>query len=72
MHCKNTDYAAFFGAQSAQKAKKYNTDSANANAVLSAQLQYIFAVSRIAHYLKAMMRDKIGSFASAHRTSRTS
>jgi type VI secretion system protein ImpC len=64
VHCKNTDYAAFFGAQSAQKAKKYNTDSANANAVLSSQLQYIFAVSRIAHYLKSMMRDKIGSFAS--------
>lgn len=65
VHCKNTDYAAFFGAQSTQKPKKYDTDSANANAVLSAQLQYIFAVSRIAHYLKAMMRDKIGSFASA-------
>ncbi|MBE3024321.1 type VI secretion system contractile sheath large subunit [Janthinobacterium sp. BJB1] len=65
VHCKNTDYAAFFGAQSAQKAKKYNTDSANANAVLSSQLQYIFAVSRIAHYMKAMMRDKIGSFAAA-------
>ncbi len=65
VHCKNTDYAAFFGAQSLQKAKKYNTDSANANAVLSAQLQYIFSVSRVAHYLKAMMRDKIGSFASA-------
>jgi type VI secretion system protein ImpC len=65
VHCKNTDYAAFFGAQSAQKAKKYNSDSANANAVLSSQLQYIFAVSRIAHYMKAMMRDKIGSFAAA-------
>lgn len=65
VHCKGRDYAAFFGAQSAQKAKKYNTDSANANAVLSTQLQYIFAVSRIAHYLKSMMRDKIGSFASA-------
>ena len=65
VHCKDTDYAAFFGAQSAQKAKKYANDSANANAVLSAQLQYIFAVSRIAHYMKAMMRDKIGSFASA-------
>ena len=65
VHCKNTDYAAFFGAQSAQKARKYDTDSANANASLSAQLQYMFAVSRIAHYMKAMMRDKIGSFASA-------
>lgn len=65
VHCKNTDYAAFFGAQSAQKPRKYDSDSANANAALSAQLQYIFAVSRIAHYMKAMMRDKIGSFASA-------
>jgi type VI secretion system protein ImpC len=65
VHCKNTDYAAFFAAQSTQKPKKYDTDSANANAVLSAQLQYIFSVCRIAHYLKAMMRDKIGSFASA-------
>ncbi|WP_222565982.1 type VI secretion system contractile sheath large subunit [Novilysobacter antarcticus] len=65
VHCKNTDYAAFFGAQSAQKPKKYNTDAANANASLSSQLQYMFAVSRVAHYLKAMMREKIGSFASA-------
>lgn len=65
VHCKNTDYAAFFGAQSVQKARKYANDAANANAVLSSQLQYIFAVSRIAHYMKAMMRDKIGSFASA-------
>ena len=66
VHCKGKDYAAFFGAQSAQKPKKYDLDTANANAVLSAQLQYIFSVCRIAHYLKAMMRDKIGSFASAH------
>lgn len=65
VHCKNTDYAAFFGAQSTQKPKKYSTDSANANAALSSQIQYIMAVSRIAHYLKAMMRDKVGSFASA-------
>lgn len=65
VHCKNSDYAAFFGAQSVQKPKKYNSDSANANAVLSSQLQYIFSVSRVAHYLKSMMRDKIGSFASA-------
>jgi len=64
VHCKNTDYAAFFATQSAQKSKKYDTDEANANARLSTQLQYIFAVSRFAHYLKAMMRDKIGSFMS--------
>lgn len=64
VHCKNTDYAAFFGGQSVQKAKTYNTDAANANARLSAQLPYIFAASRIAHYMKSIMRDKIGSFAS--------
>lgn len=63
VHCKNTDYAAFFGAQSAQKARKYDSDAANANAALSAQLQYMFAVCRIAHYMKSMMRDKVGSFA---------
>jgi type VI secretion system protein ImpC len=65
VHCKNTDYAAFFGAQSAQRPKKYDLDAANANASLSAQLQYMFAVCRISHYMKSMMRDKIGSFASA-------
>lgn len=64
VHCKNTDYAAFFGAQSTNKPKKYDTDFANANARLSTQLQYMFATSRFAHYLKAMMRDKIGSFMS--------
>ena len=64
VHCKGTDYAAFFGAQSAQKAKKYDTDAANANARLSTQLPYILAMSRFAHYLKSMMRDKIGSFMS--------
>jgi type VI secretion system protein ImpC len=64
VHCKGTDYAAFFSVQSAQKAKLYDKDEANANARLSTQLPYIFAVSRFAHYLKAMMRDKIGSFMS--------
>jgi len=69
VHCKNTDYAAFFATQSAQKSKKYDTDEANANARLSTQLQYIFAVSRFAHYLKAMMRDKIGSYMSREEAS---
>lgn len=64
VHCKGTDYAAFFSVQSAQKPKLYDKDAANANARLSAQLPYILAVSRFAHYLKAMMRDKIGSFMS--------
>ena len=64
VHCKGTDYAAFFGAQSSNKPVKYDSDAANANARLSTQLQYMMAVSRFAHYLKAMMRDKIGSFMS--------
>jgi len=64
VHCKGTDYAAFFSAQSAQKPKMYDTDSANANARLSAQLPYLLAVARFAHYLKTIMRDKIGSFMS--------
>jgi type VI secretion system protein ImpC len=62
LHCKNTDYAAFFSVQTCQKPKVYDTDSANANARLSTNLSYILAVSRFAHYLKAMMRDKIGSY----------
>jgi type VI secretion system protein ImpC len=62
VHCKNTDFAAFFGAQSAQRPKKYDSDAANANAALSSQLQYMFAVCRIAHYMKSIMRDKVGSF----------
>ncbi|QXE87775.1 type VI secretion system contractile sheath large subunit [Geomonas nitrogeniifigens] len=62
VHCKGTDMAAFFSVQSVHKPKLYDTDAANANARLSAQLQYILAVSRFAHYLKAMMRDKVGSF----------
>src|SRR4029078_12844631 len=61
VHCKDTDYASFFSVQTCQKPKVYDSDSANANARLSAQLPYIMAVSRFAHYLKAMMRDKIGS-----------
>ncbi|MBW2592192.1 MAG: type VI secretion system contractile sheath large subunit [Deltaproteobacteria bacterium] len=62
VHCKGTDYAAFFSTQTANKAKVYDSDSANASARLSSQLQYLLAVSRFAHYLKSIMRDKIGSF----------
>jgi type VI secretion system protein ImpC len=64
VHCKGTDYAAFFSVQSAQKPKMYDKEAANANARLSAQLPYILAVSRFAHYMKTIMRDKIGSFMS--------
>ena len=61
-HCKGTDYAAFFGGQTTNKPKQYDTPQANANARISAQLPYILAASRFAHYLKAIMRDKVGSF----------
>jgi len=61
-HCKETDFAAFFGGQTANKPKLYNNPQANANALLSSQLPYILAASRFAHYLKAIMRDKVGSF----------
>ncbi|MCW8307702.1 type VI secretion system contractile sheath large subunit [Acidiphilium sp. PA] len=64
-HYKNTDYAVFFGAQSAQKAKKYDRPDATANAAISARLPYIMASSRFAHFLKVMARDKIGSFMEA-------
>lgn len=64
VHCKGTDYAAFFSVQSTNKPKKYDQAAANANARLSAQLPYILAVSRFAHYMKSIMRDKIGGFMS--------
>jgi len=64
VHQKGTPNAAFFSVQSAQKPKVYDSDAATANARISAQLPYIFAVSRFAHYLKAMMRDKIGGYMS--------
>jgi type VI secretion system protein ImpC len=61
-HCKGTDYAAFFGGQTTQRPKVYNLDDATANANLSARLPYILSASRFAHYIKVLMRDKIGSF----------
>ncbi len=61
-HFKNTDYSVFFGAQSVQKPQKYDRPAASANAEISARLPYIMASSRFAHYLKAIARDKIGSF----------
>jgi len=62
LHSKGRDFAVFMGAQSAQKPKTYFDPAANANAELSAKFNYILCVSRFAHYLKVMARDKIGSF----------
>jgi type VI secretion system protein ImpC len=61
IHKKNSDFAAFIGAQSLQKPQEYDDPDATANANLSARLPYIFATCRFAHYLKCMVRDKVGS-----------
>lgn len=62
IHRKNSDVAAFIGAQSLQKPAEYDDSDATANANLSARLPYLFASCRFAHYLKCIVRDKIGSF----------
>ncbi|EAM2857703.1 type VI secretion system contractile sheath large subunit [Salmonella enterica] len=64
VYCKGTDYAAFFAVNSINKPRVYDSTQANANARLSSQLPYIFATSRFAHYLKSIVRDKVGSFTS--------
>jgi|TARA_B110000037_G_scaffold22598_1_gene25452 type VI secretion system protein ImpC len=61
-HCKGTDQAAFFGGQTTNKAKQYLTDSATKNAQVSSMLPYMLSASRFAHYIKVMMRERIGSF----------
>lgn len=61
-HRKGWDQAAFFGGQTANKPTKYNTDSANMNASVSAMLPYMLNASRFAHYIKVIMREKVGSF----------
>lgn len=61
-HYKNTDFAAFIGAQSLQKPATYEDADATANANLSARLPYLFATCRFAHYLNKMVYDKVGSF----------
>jgi len=63
-HYKGTTDAVFMAAQSTNKPEAYHDPDANKNAILSSQLQYTFAISRFAHFLKSMMRDKIGSFMS--------
>jgi type VI secretion system protein ImpC len=62
VNAKGSDYAAFFGGQTTNKPKVYNKDNANASAELSSRLPYVLAASRFAHYIKVIMRDKVGSF----------
>jgi type VI secretion system protein ImpC len=61
-HCKGSDFAAFFGGQTTNRPKLYDTNEANANSRISSMLPYMLAASRFAHYIKVIMRDKIGSF----------
>ncbi len=61
-HKKNTDIAAFIGAQSLHKPAEYDDPDATANANLAARLPYLFSCCRFAHYLKCIVRDKVGSF----------
>lgn len=63
-YARNTDYSVFFSGSTVNQPKKYVEEEANANARLSAMLPYILAASRFAHYLKAIMRDKVGGFES--------
>jgi type VI secretion system protein ImpC len=62
IHKKNSDFAAFIGAQSLHKPAVYDDPDATANANLAARLPYLFATCRFAHYLKCIVRDKLGSF----------
>ncbi|MEY2776451.1 MAG: hypothetical protein RLY30_549 [Pseudomonadota bacterium] len=62
VNAKGSNVAAFFGGQTVNKPKAYDKDSANANAQLSSRLPYMLAASRFAHYIKVIMRDKVGSF----------
>ncbi|MEO7009291.1 MAG: type VI secretion system contractile sheath large subunit, partial [Caldimonas sp.] len=64
IHRKNSDFAAFISGQSLQKSQEYDDPDATANAALAARLPYLFACNRFAHYLKCIVRDKVGSFAS--------
>ena len=70
LHRKNSDFAAFIGAQSLQKPAEYTDPDATANANLAARLPYLFAICRFAHYLKCIVRDKIGSFKSREEMQR--
>lgn len=64
-HSKDTEYAVFYGNQSVQGALSYTDKTAEVNAKISAMMQYILCVSRFAHYIKVMGREKIGAFFTA-------
>ena len=63
LHCPDTEFCAFYSSQSTQKPKRYDRAAATQNARISSMLHYMLCVSRFAHYLKVIARDKVGSFA---------
>ena len=67
-HAKNTDYAVIFSGSTVNRPKTYVEPEANANSRLSASLPYILACARFAHYLKSIMRDRVGGFTSRQDT----
>ncbi len=62
IHCKDKPFAAFMSATSCQKPKKYDRPGATANAMLSTKFNQLLCVSRFAHFLKVMVRNRVGSF----------
>ncbi len=68
--CRNTPWLAFRSAQSVQQPERYDREAATVNARLSAMLQYVFCVSRFSHYVKVIMRDRLGSFTTADECER--
>jgi type VI secretion system protein ImpC len=58
---KNRNYACFFSANSSQKPQEYDDPTVTANMRINSRLPYIFMVSRIAHYLKVIQRENIGT-----------
>lgn len=61
-HSKGSSKAVFFGGQTVNQPILYQSDEANANAQLSARLPYMLAASRFAHYVKVLVRKKVGAF----------
>ncbi len=63
---KGSDTAVFFSANSCQKPKKFSNTKegkqAETNFKLGTQLPYLFVISRLAHYIKVLQREQIGSW----------
>ena len=63
--CYDTPFAAFYSNQSVRKPSRQSSKEAEVNARLSAMLQHVLCGARFAHYIKVIIRDKVGSFITA-------